>query len=590
MKLTNLLLFLSFCFKLAFILYTINMGFDLWDEGWYLLFYKYPHLDMVNFHGFQFIGGWLFGSSDVTVIAARIIEILIELLAIALFLMGAYRWARSKDSFFKDVPPLFLVLFSLLGAFATTITLSFSYYDFTNFCIFGASGCLLLLLQQPDLDTALCSLRDLFLLAFCGFLIGLQMFIKFSSSILFLPFFTIILIVYYHKNGGLKIAISHVIFLLGSLSALLFFVLLKGDMQHFVVNYQRAFEIHAMLGYDVKEIIIDKYLAIDVWLNLKVSLPALALLLIVGFRLAKGGKIPDLVYALLFLSAIAMLYIMHFWDNLSDGGIYDQNDVHYRYLNVYMLVIAFSGLAFLVHLKSLAPTKVKTLRNGIVLLLLLNLPVIAFAGSDTPFSDIAYEHILPWFTLMALLLGVCFQKMQLRFYFYVAVLVAILAVQFHFVHYRVHPFHLVQPLYEQKYKVTDLEPIYLDAPTHHLMDKTYQTLKSVGYKKGDAVLGISNMGSLVYFIGGYSPGTHMYVSEQLSPDLEKGIAFLCFYLNRLHFKANEPKPYVLLSENTTAQVRQCLRDVNIGFPQHYELLDTVWHPKNQTFVGIYKPK
>ena len=185
-----IVLFLFFSIKLCIALWAVNKGFDIGDEGFYLLSSKYyqSYETFDYFFVFRKLFWWL----PIGIIPFRLMRIVAEVLGALILSYSSYYWALSERSIFKDNPPHFFFLFSVtaLGGFMGMYTRSFSYNELSNLLVYGIAGILMLLLSFPRKAVTYDKRMTLFCLAgLAGFLCGWQFFVKFPAGILLLVCF-----------------------------------------------------------------------------------------------------------------------------------------------------------------------------------------------------------------------------------------------------------------------------------------------------------------------------------------------------------------------------------------------------------------
>lgn len=103
--------------KLATMIWAAGKGFDITDEGFYMLSYKYPDDIRHTLSYYHLIVSRLFFFLDVNVVNYRIARIIVELSSITMLTYGFYKWlVRGLKS--SDIRGAFpLLLFALLRSF-----------------------------------------------------------------------------------------------------------------------------------------------------------------------------------------------------------------------------------------------------------------------------------------------------------------------------------------------------------------------------------------------------------------------------------------------------------------------------------------
>ena len=182
------LLALGFAAKLSAVLWALDRGFELGDEGYSLLNLNHPG-DAPVVHQFYRLLAYLDGGYRFGVIGARLLRLAAELLASAVLIAGVLAWSRTRVFAPGRAPVLAFVLFCLLGTLLGAGSRSLTYNDLTNLCSYGAIGAFFFVLAAPS-GSAGWRRRTLAALV-AGFCNGLQLGVKFPTA-LALPFFAVI--------------------------------------------------------------------------------------------------------------------------------------------------------------------------------------------------------------------------------------------------------------------------------------------------------------------------------------------------------------------------------------------------------------
>lgn len=590
-----IVLVMLFLFKAAVLIWSLDKGFDLTDEATFLLGAKFSESYHYVFHYSHIILRKIFFFVQPDIFNYRLLKIFAEVLSLLVFTFGFYRWSTSESSVLgtAKVSFAFLFFFGALGTFLSLFSRAISYNDITNFNILASFGLMLYLLSFPAEELKKPARR--MVLTLIGALIGIQFFVKFSSSVI--QIFLLAVLMLAHGKGYWSGKLKALALVPGGMIiAFLFFFLLYGKgVRAWLHDYLRGFDAISLLGYNNLDFFIWLYLKVDFTNFLRFFTPAAAIFTVAFFisryffayRAAENND-RHIACVTLFGILIFALTLYYF-----DFMVYDDlvlRTMHFSaLLSVYFYPFMIYALLFAAapsFWKSSADRK-STLKNFTVMGATVILPYIIMAGTDTSLVKGIYAHLIPWFVLMAALASYLLRRLNYRWSFAVVVLAITAASQYHFIDgYIFRSYRVLGGLTNQNYGIVEnsTDRISFDEQTYQFLKEIQTVLVRNGFKKNDPVIALTEMSGAVYFVDGFSPGTPCYFPGSRS------VAFNCFHLKENLGELSRP-PFLLLNQRAEMRNLQCLSEAGIGFPDDYVPVGEVWNPiaQSMTLILAYKP-
>lgn len=557
-----------FIIKLGVVLWAMNRGFELGDEGFLLLNTRYPLNTPPNFEIYKVLAS-LGIDLDFKMIYYRLINVVLEL-ASALFLSwSVYRWGKRK--IFRSVPGGFIlfVCICLLGTFLSVMDRGLSYSYLTNYTTFFIAGALFYIASIPVGKAPVRSMTAILLVI--GMLTGFQLIIKYPAAILFILIVAVFLFLIF-EGPSLKIRVYLLVaYIVGITASICLIILSNQGLQPLLAKYRLSHEINELLGYGVTDILM-LYFYYDIASHMNMAL------LLLSFGLAY------------FISRLIILKVIRLKSHQAEISnvaaliiacsvlAYGVSVLHPEYVSS-VLIFLFCTMLFIpcfmliVYIRSEGLPNV--FRSLFMLLVLLLLPFINIVGSNVALTLKLPAHITALFILTAvLLLWLRFQKKQLVTY---AVLLSMVTLTscYVFVQHRIYqPFGIPSPIFEQKYPVPELGGIKVDRDCAAFLQELDTQLHGAGYENGDPVIALNFMAGLVYYLGGYSPSFNFY--SLLYTDLN------CYSLKNIE---PDVRPYLLIGSTLNREQEKCLR--SIEFPYGYRQVAVLDNPYGKMFSQYY---
>ncbi len=568
------MLAIGFALKLGTVLWALDRGFELGDEGYFLLNLEHPRDAPVVFQYYRLLTP--FGDAfHVGVVDARLLRLAIELLASAALLAGVWAWARARVVERDRGLGLGFVLFGLLGTLLGTGTRSLSYNDVTNLFSYGTMGALFCLASLPSGAPGR-HRRSVWALV-AGLSNGLELGVKFPTALLLAGVVAIALGFVFRPMAARERLRVAFLYAVGGLLAIGLYLAVSGGVGSLIAELRRMPEVARSAGYDPLHLLWfyakgEVVTAVHViWLT-SVYGGTLALLRRFFFLALDPARAVSLAAGALALACSVRL-------------------VHPFFLHP-SLVLLSALLAFaLVLLLALdhrerrgEPGRFEALAP---LFLLMALPLVDIAGTNVPISQRLPTHALPLFAALGVLsldLRRRAGQMQLHAALAVVLLVATSVAFLH--HHLIAPYGLPRDISEQRYEVEGLPEVRVDFATKNFLESVGAAMREAGFQPGDPVLALDYMPGLVYYLGGSSPGFTLYLFD--NPRLN------CFNVNRFY----HAPPYLILGRPMSAEQAACLQV--FSFPDDFRLLGSVRFPydgvywrfgaRGLAFVHLYAPR
>lgn len=566
--------------KAMVVLWGVNRGFDLGDGGFFLLNLNQPAGSPPLFEFYKllllFDPPLRFGP-----IGARMLRIAAEVLGTVALVHGVFRWTRGRLPHAAAAGFSWLLLVTGLGSLLSIAAREFGYNDATNLLVFTATGCVFRLLAVAEGPAA--QPKRLLFAAGAGFLMGLQLFVKYPATLLLLalavPMLLGLLRASLPQRGGALLALAF-----GLVAAVGVFVAANGGLSPLVAKWAFADEVNRVTGYDVAEI-LHVYLRHDYASHVALARFALAgLAFFALFYRARRGR-PDRVDLGLALALLAGLAVL-----LLGAFTYHADNVHPWLITLWSVTLLLCVVSWLLAWRDLEPRDAYRDRWHALLplWLLAALPFVEMAGTNVALTLRLPTHVAPLF----LLLGVLLPELRAAGHRWfsgtsLAVLAAISSLVFHAQHVE-RPYGLPSPLYRQVHAVEGLPGLRVDASTRAFLEALRTTFAQGGFRPGDPVLALDFMPGLVYYLGGRSPGFPFFPFDRPQQN--------CWAINRA---GEQELPFLILGQSMTLEQHDCIE--RFSFPVGFEELGTLENPYTYAiryffggppmpFVKLYGPK
>lgn len=571
--------------KLAVQLWGLNKGYDVTDEGLYILMMNFSDQYPTEPHNYYtYILNALVPIKNWDLLTLRRISLISEITGIAYFTLSVGYWLKLQVSspFKLSFSPLALILFSFLAAaFLSVYPRAYSYNDLSYFTTLFTAGTTLWMFAGTNLMQQLKRPLNLFLLFIIGILLGAQLIAKFSTSVLLLIWVPTFLLVRFKKPLAGALA-SFGIVLLGELVFLGFFFKGFEGFSTWLTNLKRGVELLQLLSYETYGIFIQGYLQVDIIENAQYYLLPLGMAIAVRWVLKKWTNISNDLN--LFLAFTAGLLMWYAWSTLVQQ--YFLGAFYYRFIAVHIYTLLFLGFPLLQDL-----LKQKRFNWIWMILMLAALPFISLVGSNNPMTQTLTRYLAPWAVLIALFLSTRVTSIKAMQGF---VLLIVTVSLINYVTVQVYnPYALPAPLTAQQYTVDDMhfaQGIKVDKPTADMFSQLSDIANRNGYKPGGPILAFGDLCGVATALGGYIPETFWYFSDQSATSPTHARNYSCLHLNNLRMAEHKNNPLLIISESTHQQVIDCLATSEVPYPELYFEAGAVYSPYRDEMLYVLVPK
>ena len=566
----------------------ISAGFDFTDEGFYYLSFAHPENVSDNQSSFYFFGARLFALLGHNVVAMRVATLVASLGGTILFLHGVRRFiAAFAPELLPDAEHLRLMqvaalIASFLGYVISPPALA---YNFQNaFCLLGATGLLLTACAQPRSPRAL-DLRTLGALVGFGGLVGLEFFIKFSSSAPLGVAGVFLFFLLNRKGPGQKAALAGVLVLCGGIIALIYFLFFQ-SFTHWWGGFQGTAGAIIHGGY--AGMTIERYIN-EISAVIRPALRNFAPVWIVAFPTAllvpALRRQPGIQSTCAVIGGVWILAHLLWLVNKLD--YFEQRQLEFLIGVLFLLGLLAASSAFAT--RTLGFGQHWRLAAGGLLLLLL--PYLGAFGTNNNINTNCFYQISPWFVIAALLLGVIDHAWGTVWPSRIGLvlLAAVASLQF-YDGYWLQPYRVAGGRIAQTIPTPIGVPVTnlrLNPETHDFIVNSRRVLQEHGFKPGDDLLVFFDLPGFVFAMGGVSPGHPWYFAGDRSS--------LALDLMRLDFIDLARRKRAFVVRNGTDQdwneFLPDLRAVGLNFPEDYQLITPpMISPFSKVPFEIWRPR
>ncbi len=568
-----ILLLLLAAIKLAILVWSVDKGFEMTDEGYYLLWFNSAHLYAPDMHlNYYYLVQLLFGWVDWDITAMRIGGIVTEVGAVLALGWGLSKYLKAK------LPELYspaFVTVLLVGGFAVLFTAehprSLSYDSVTHLLMAMGGGSLLAWLSFEEKPKGW---QLIVFFALLGVILAAQFIVKFSSAILLAGLWASVSLLAKRKRGTIVLATLGTMLGMGLLFTGLFGTQIS--LPIFLEYYRISYERISQLGYSPIDIVLKTYLAKDtVHFALNIG-PALLVMLgaFFAFKNEETGKRITWAMALglgVFAVQAFLLPTTYFpqW--------------HYRFIDLLLLLI-ISG--------SYVAWQFTTASRAVLVLVvtLFSIPFVCAIGSAVNWAMSLFSYLPAWIMLVIVLWHYIGQQTGMRVWAgivqYSIIIGSFLIFLQVFFYPNYLPHGMAASMFEQTEQAVAYHSVKLDAPTAKFVSETEQLLSSNGFKQGNYLLALYDLPGLVYLLQGYSPQVPWYFGETTRATVKEAVDNTCWHINEM----TETNVFVVKPITVHPDVANCLSSSKLNFPASYLKAGTVYNTYCKCEMEVWAPK
>lgn len=554
------LLLATFAVRLAVDLATTNRGYELGDEGYFLLNLNQPEGALPPQEIYRFLAV-LTGGAEIGVVAARRLRIAVELLGSFALLAGVHHWARRRLFTPGARTAWPFAALALQGALLSVGSRSLGYNDFTNLFGYSAVGALFVLVATPPAART----RQLLLAAGLGLATGLQLITKPPSAVLLALLVSLVVgLALPRSSPGVRLQLfAAYAAVIAAFVALV--VATTGGPEAMAERLAVASRLPALTDYGAKVLIL-RYLWLDQFtlLNLGVFWTGFALACFAASQWRRSSRRGDddelgLAVSIAFGSAVLL------------GGVwrFRPNFLHPSLLVLACLAIGAAVALLVISIGRSAGGSARR-EKALPFLVLLATPLVGLAGTYVPLTMRLPAHILPISTLLALL---ALERRRMAGPLYRLLAGALLLVTaVVFVHHHwLRPYGLRAPMHAQTEPLPLVPGVRADLASVRFLKAVASTLAEAGFRPGDPLIALDYMPGLVNLVGGTSPRYNLYIYDRP--------AYVCFNLRSAKF---ERPPFLAFARPPAEWLLRCLAPVS--FPDDFRLLRRFRFPYDSVYV------
>ncbi len=574
----------------AFLVWAAHRGFDLWDEGLYLISSRYPEDVGATFSSYYHYTGLLLSLSGNDITVFRCLGF-VSLFVATLLLASGLRAIDSVLSIkaFSSVHVLELVSFLYIGmlVYYACFALTTPSYNLLNtMCLSATTGTTLLAIAASLHGDRKRGSTWMFI---TGLFIGINLFVKSPSGAIMFAVVTVMATLWPNLIAKVRYQLLASLTFGASTWVLLHFALFDAPAPIFE-KYRLQLQYEKALGISIGLSIILRYvkeIASIIWHLLQKSWLAMItlLLLTLGYRMLPRFR-EKLVLAFCWTATLGVV-LVHIAAKYYLGG-FSQTDNCRQLMEFYF----FWGLALLSIWIVLAAGQRRGEPQGITLprqdlLLGAMLAAIPFIGAFGTHNFIGYNLLLtlgPWFALLVYLMAqVEAHGLPVRVPIQLAV-AGFVASQI-LTGYSTAQYGAYRGVQEQ-YHITALgDPpghLLLDQETHDAIETLKAAAANCDLRRGDRILGFYHVPGLVYALGGRML-VFPFFEESFPTATEAMLRFLPRDEAQRAFVITY-SPKALPSPETTE-----LHLFGRKFPEDYGLCgETLW-PASGRMIRLWKP-
>jgi hypothetical protein len=568
---------------LCVIAWSSNKGFDLTDEGLYIMDLTQPKESSVLYqfhHFFHFV----FSDFSLEVIGYRIVRLVLTVLSTFVLSYGIYRWINANSVLKAFFTFNFIVIFSLigLGSFLSysIFPQTLSYNNFSVILLQFISG-IILLISSVNSDKS-----RFYLVFILGLFLSMLLFTKITSAIMFFAVISIYLFIFFYPRYFLFVK-SMLFLFLGVLFAYLTLHFIIDFEYHWLptlFNFLSNYEGHAIGDLLVlyKDSMITA-LSNSLINHFEVPLLFFTLLIANSHYKMQTSFIKRIVFITLFL------FILSYFGYLIWAAEYYKSGASHMITAIEVFILfLFCLFAIVIGIKPVfKDSSSKDIFQIIaVLALFFMLPFIGGLGTNNPMSIQILQYLFSWMVIFLVLIGIIHHyNSKIGISMMMLIAFVSLSQSIHGLVYK--PYRIQGTLVEQTEKIkllSHLNQLQFHPQTKNYIETIYTILKTkTNYEHNRLLISTSGNPGLTYVLNGVSPGKSWYKYEHPQTN--------CFsFLNSKKTNLTETIFLVNGTHKPPNEFVSCLNQKGLNFPSNYIYLDKVNHPFFDTFTTILVPK
>lgn len=529
---------------LSVVIWGLNKGFDITDEGYYLLGYQDGQEIGYSPSGFQYVIRGFFGWMDLDIINVRILRLIISLISVLLLTIALKDRITNKLSF------LYIFCFLGIGCLLsyTYGPQSLSYNSLISSILISILSLLLIGEKKKGFLGVSC-------FVFSGFLFSLGLLIKFPPVLVFLVAVTsniFFISKWTHKNK-LKAVLAVII---GFLLGLMLFSSFCHSIFDFYLDFYKGIVLTSQSsGYTLNT------LAENLGFLFVQTISISGFLLFIFFVINTFSKHNSPIICFFTVSLLTVFFLTYYYEYLIKYSAGNS----FPYLFFVLTYVLYKSQHYF-HLR----TEFEFKSSYLLLIFLFVFPFIGSIGTDNPFLSNSTFMISSWFGLV-ILVG---DKLPLNSTFssIMAIALFVFGSYLFYSQYVKNPYRSTNLFYQSE-SISN-ERVKVDTTMSQFMGKINEILNQNNFKKGDPIIALYRIPGLVYLLEGKSPG---------------GVISLWDYRRTGQFleelkrsKMDYSKSFFLIKNRYTDSLVSGLNELGLNFPNDYRNVGKIFYPKSNT--------
>lgn len=571
--------------SVAILIWSLPRGFDIYDESFYLLGYRYPQEYEASFSTFHLLIVKGFGLSNCSVLTYRWLGLLTNLLGAVAF-GWSFAWWQRVVAPANSSPTVLTICYVVLGSMLvfSVFPRTLSYNSLNSiFLLLGAAAMLQALGRGPN---------GVLWLLIVGIVAGLDVFVKLSTSFLVVSSEMLLLIWCWQKQGIRVICKALLILVLGiAIGVVFYFVSVQPPLSWYHNLTQEMSVMQTSGGYGINDLLPSYLKAAIRTLRFMVYPMGPTLISLIGLAWwwprqsqVAAWRVPVTVAPLMLAGVYTGWQAIRLHWYISAF----KNDYQSLPLLLAFLALASGVLAVLPAL----PAGSSQVKSPTQLLVvggwLFALPFFTSAGT---INDLRLNLLIdagPWFAVSLLLIGLYKYRLPIWVSSSLLLLSAVWAAEQIAYGTLLAPYAITQPMSKQvvPLRTAGLKaPLLVDSATATFFTQLAHLLAKGGFRSGDPILGFYDMPGLVYMSGGISPGMQWYFYNR---DVRT-----CHALDITRLSIS--KACIITNKSLTVSIQKHLLTKGVDFPKHYRLIGILenpyainWAPGTRT-ISVYAP-
>jgi hypothetical protein len=568
----SILLLLVATILVGIYLWALHKGFDITDEGFYLLSYGYPAEYVFSTTSFHLLISKILPAQQVSIIGYRVASLVVALLSACAFSWGLRRWVVARLG--GIIPWLWVLPLLIIGSMLQYAVSArpINYNGLNSLAVALFSSAVLHYLAAPNRAASTGLVGG-------GLAMGLDAFVKLSSSGVVLASGALVLILSLASPFQVKGVVRPLLLIgIGFLAGVWVFAQFILPLPVWYQGFRHETEILLKGIYNpglLLRYVRDAYPV----LRTLVYPFGIVVTLAGAWVYYQGRGINRLWQHLSILVAALALLVFEAYRT----GLYKNTHLNYNRSSVWLLgpILVAGAMLLAARLRysqqQFAVSGAGNWRFWLVPLWLLALPFAAALGTVNQIFNNAMLDAMYWMAVLVVLHQLLPPPVRyLRGARLALLMLPALAVAEQTAYGVLWaPYLQLENMFGQHTPLmvgAPLKPAQLlvDAPSAAFIQGIGTAMRGAGFHAGGPILSLYDAPGLVYALGGISPGNAWY------PGFEHQDIRNCDALDKTHLDLH--RAFLLVNQNPSPLITACLAEHGLHFPADYVLIHQVMNP------------